>query len=338
MLKDWLWRKLSPSLDWIQVEVTSHCNATCTYCPRTVYRHAWLSRQLPLETFERLAPALRRTRLVFLQGWGEPFLHPELLTMMSMAKGLGCKVGTTTNGTLLDTQTMYRLVQTGVDVVAFSLAGVDERNDAIRKGTSFAKVLDTIRALHKVKEALRKPLPEIHVAYILLRSGLSDVARLPRVLAGSGVSEVVISTLDFVACQELQAETIMPATAREYAELETQLDAVRDEGQRCGLRIHYQLRRPGERRPTCTENVQRALFISADGAVSGCVFANLPVSRQVDMGGDARRGYQRVVYGNVHDAALASIWRQRAYRDFRRAFDGGQLPVLCEGCPKLFIG
>ncbi|NLE77518.1 MAG: radical SAM protein, partial [Chloroflexi bacterium] len=30
-----------PTLDWIQVQVTSVCNADCTYCPRSAYRAVW---------------------------------------------------------------------------------------------------------------------------------------------------------------------------------------------------------------------------------------------------------------------------------------------------------
>jgi len=36
-VKKWWELEWMPSLDWIQLEVTSGCNATCTYCLRTVY-------------------------------------------------------------------------------------------------------------------------------------------------------------------------------------------------------------------------------------------------------------------------------------------------------------
>jgi MoaA/NifB/PqqE/SkfB family radical SAM enzyme len=326
-----------PLFDWIQVEVTSHCNASCGYCPRTVYRDTWLDRHMTLETFQRLLPAFRRTRLVYLQGWGEPFLHPDLLAMVALAKRAGCRVGTTTNGMSLDTETLRGLVESGVDVVAFSLAGIDERNDAIRQGTSLARVLATIRELVQIKRKLASKLPELHIAYMLLRSGLGDVARLPDALRGLGVSEVVISTLDLVASQELMAETIKPANESEFAPLQAQLDAVKVEGERFGLRIHSGIYRPGERGSTCTENIQRALFVSADGTVSACVYANLPVSKPVPMACHVRPCYERVVLGNVGQAPLRSIWRSRAYRKFRQAFEQGQTPAMCEGCPKPFI-
>jgi hypothetical protein len=59
----------TPRFDWIQVEVTTHCQASCTYCPHTVYREHWAGRHLALATFRRLLPVLKRARLVHLQGW-----------------------------------------------------------------------------------------------------------------------------------------------------------------------------------------------------------------------------------------------------------------------------
>src|SRR5512139_1023466 len=96
------WEKVRiPSLDWIQVGVTSRCNALCSYCPRTVCGSAWADRDLPIETFSKLLPAFGKTGMVHLQGWGEPFLHPGFFEMVSLTKRAGCAVGTTTNGTLL---------------------------------------------------------------------------------------------------------------------------------------------------------------------------------------------------------------------------------------------
>ena len=82
-----------PFLDWIQVEVTSLCNAECVYCPHVVYEQFWQKNHMPIETFEKLLPAFRRTSLVYLQGWGEPFLHPRFFEMVRIARGCGCRVG-----------------------------------------------------------------------------------------------------------------------------------------------------------------------------------------------------------------------------------------------------
>ncbi len=73
----WFTNLLAPFLDWIQVEVTSHCNAQCTYCPHAVFGEFWQNRHMPLDLYRKLSRAFRRTSLVYLQGWGEPLLHPQ---------------------------------------------------------------------------------------------------------------------------------------------------------------------------------------------------------------------------------------------------------------------
>lgn len=327
-----------PSLDWVQVEISTYCNAECVYCPRTVYRDIWRNRHLSTATFERLLPALGQTSLVFLQGWGEPFLNPDFFRMIRAAKEAGCRVGTSTNGMLLDTSAADRLVEYGLDVLAVSLAGVDEANDAIRRGTSLKGILESVRILNQTKQAMARGSPKIHVAYMLMRSGLRDVLTLPAVLRGLGVSQVVISTLDFVPCEELEDEAIIPSDLDEYYKIRNKLWKVRQDGEREGIDIHFQIRRPGGRRITCTERVHQALFVSADGQLSPCVFTNLPVGEGTQLYCGSGRHYQRLTFGDVNLLPLEAIWNRAPYRSFRKAFLKGTIPSVCEGCPKLLIG
>ncbi|MDQ7785248.1 MAG: hypothetical protein RDU20_20350, partial [Desulfomonilaceae bacterium] len=71
-----------PRLDWIQVEVTSHCNAECVYCPHAVSKRSRHQTHMSMDTFEKLLPFFRRTAHVHLQGWGEPLLHPRFFEMV----------------------------------------------------------------------------------------------------------------------------------------------------------------------------------------------------------------------------------------------------------------
>ena len=64
--------------------------------------------------------------------------------MLRIAKKAGCMVGTKTNGTILGREYIEKLVNEGMDIIGFSLAGVDEKNDSIRKGTYIKKVLHCI--------------------------------------------------------------------------------------------------------------------------------------------------------------------------------------------------
>jgi MoaA/NifB/PqqE/SkfB family radical SAM enzyme len=325
-----------PKWDWIQVEVTTHCNAACIYCPRTVFKESWQDQHFSLETFKKIKHALPRTDLVYLQGWGEPFLNPEFFEIAAFAKQAGCKVGTTTNAMLLNEERIKKVVETGIDILAVSLAGTGENNDLIRKGTSLRKVLKAIETLSREKGRQGKTTPAIHVAYMLFRSGIGELGALPALLEGRGVSQVVISTLDFVPTEELRKEAIAPATRKEYEEMSARLDQLIEPACRRGLGIHYHLISPEKRREVCTENVRRALCVSSDGSVTPCVYANLRVSGMYyDLQGK-EVNYQRMVFGNIHEKDVKHIWKEKSYKDFRRSFCKGELAFMCQKCPKIW--
>ncbi|MEW6659459.1 MAG: radical SAM protein [Thermodesulfobacteriota bacterium] len=330
----WLNTLLKPRWDWIQVEVTTCCNASCFYCPRTVYRDRWPNRHLSLETFKRLLPAFSQTGLVYLQGWGEPLLNPDFFAMAALAKTAGCRVGTTTNGMLLDIPRMERLVAMEVEVVALSLAGTDEKNDQLRSGTSLEQVLAALKSFKEVKERYGRLKPEIHLAYMLLRSGWPDLGRLPRLLEGLGVSQVVVSTLDFVAHRDLAGEAIRPRDRAEYMEMEARLQAVAAEGEVRGVKIHYDLPEPDSRPRTCPENPTRGLVVAADGGVSPCVFANLPPGATFFAAGQ-ELPYQPLSFGNINELPLEFVWNSKAYAAFRSAFKKVGIPTSCRHCLKI---
>ncbi|MGC8838935.1 MAG: radical SAM/SPASM domain-containing protein [Anaerolineae bacterium] len=323
-----------PTWDWIQVQVTSFCNAACTYCPYVVYRATWLRWHMPLTTFEKMVPDFGRARLVHLQGWGEPLLHPDFFTMVSLAKSAGCLVSTTTNGMLVDEAMARRLVASGLDVVGFSLAGTDEKNDRIRRGAPLQRVLGAIRTLQEAKAVLGSPKPAVHVAYMWLRSALEDVEHLPHLLAGLGVEEVVISTLDFVPAPDLVHEALWPAQGAAYEDLRRRLDQVVRAGEAEGIHIYPQWLVPAEEQTTCTEQVHRALVVAEDGTVAPCVYTSIPVTGATRFFGDEAHPYRPLAFGNVGRESLSDCWRKPAYAAFRQGFRRGTLLEPCRTCLK----
>ncbi len=336
-----------PRLEWIQIEVTSFCNASCVYCPRTVYKDNWLDRHLPVSTFEKLAPLFPKTGLVFLQGWGEPLMSPHFFEMVKMAKKSGIKVGTATNGTLINQDSAARMVETGIDILAFSLAGATALNDRFRKGAEIEKVMHAIELVGRAKEQSGRSNPDIHIAYLLLRSGIDDLRALPSLTSGTGVSQVVISTLDFIPAEELKGEAIMPASKSEFNEITSLIEEVSRESARAGGEVYYQISSPGPRRLSCTEKPREALFISSDGSVSPCVFTSLPVTEascftvnrvEEDTSKELNKEpVHGLAFGNVNAEPLHVIWRKKGYATFRESFFKRDVSRPCLGCPKLYM-
>jgi MoaA/NifB/PqqE/SkfB family radical SAM enzyme len=226
-------------------------------------------------------------------------------------------------------------VGSGIDIVAFSLAGIEAAHDRIRPGTSFRQVLAAIRTLNRLKAGAGAGTPQIHVAYMLLRSGLPDLEKLPRVLAGLGVHQVVISTLDFVPTRDLAGESFLATDRAAYEELNARLEEVTAAAASCGVSVHYHLTPPDARGLLCPENPQAALVVAAHGSVSPCVFTNLPVSGVTYVGRGGESPYHPLIFGNLLEEDLGAIWRQPAYANFRRTFFTGRLATSCRQCLRL---
>jgi len=323
-------------LDWIQVELTTRCDAACAYCPHTAYSDRWMARNMERDTVAGLLPVLRRAGFVHLQGWGEPLLHPDTLELIRLLKQHGCTVYTLINGNRMTARLAEQLVEAQLDVLGVSLAGtVAETQDGWRKGTTLERAVGAIRRVAKAKTRLGSELPRLHVAYMLLRSGIAEMTELPRLLAGLPVDQVVVSSLSLVTRPELAREGRLADTVEEWNELRQRLVKLRSVAGASGLDLRYHLVAPFAVPGTCSENIQHSAFVGVDGSVFPCVFTGLPVSKDVtthDFEGPQRIG--RLPFGNLHDSSFQEIWRNESSRRFRRQHRRGHWEEPCLSCPK----
>lgn len=231
--REWWDALLAPTFEWIQLEPTTRCHAACDHCmrPQSDVDMSW-------DAFERVAEAFPRTRLVHLQGWGEPLLHARFFEMVERAKRADCLVSVTTNGMLIDEEIASWLVGSDLDVVAFSLSGIGPSNDRRRPGTRAEQVLTSMRLLDNARQHAGSETPAIHVAYLALRSALDELERLPDFLADAPVDETIVSVL----------------SRRDDPEFTDRVGC-------------------GECSYACAERADAALFVSATGDVYSCVHA-----------------------------------------------------------------
>lgn len=311
--------------DCIQVEVSSRCPGRCNYCPHTILQPQWQSRDMNADTFERLWPLMRQTTRVHLQGWGEPLLNPLFFDMVALARKAGAQVSTTTCGLLMTPQTAQKIVESGMDIVAFSLTGTDTAGNAARKGVDFEKVCESIERLQTIRKKRVGVHLEIHFAYLMLASNMDAVGGLPDLMKRLGVHATVVSTLDYIPAPNLAAEAFLPDETEKIARAASLLHKAAAEARELGLEFHYELPRKDAPGNICRENIQSSLFVSADGSVSPCVYANVPADR-VDP--------DRRIFGNVNEQDPLEIWNSEAYRNFRNDLAQGLPPPPCRPCPK----
>ena len=319
------------------MEVSSFCNAECIYCPHTEYNNNWQNRLFPVELLNNLIPAFGKTKLVYLQGWGEPFTHPHFMEFLCIAKKAGCMVGTTTNGTLLDSEKISELIDECIDIIGFSLAGVDEKNDSIRKGTNIKKVLKCIDEIHRIKDSKSVDNPKIHIAYMLLRSGLDDLEKLPAFSENNGISQTVISSLSLPVNPAMDKESLTVSEDEEYHELITRFHRIKKDAERRGTEIYFNIVSPFAEESFCSENIGQALVIGSDGCVSPCVFGCIPVKGDNIYYFEGRkRKIEKILFGNIVEQPLNIIWNKKEYKSFRGGMAGGGMGYMCKNCMKRF--
>ncbi len=319
-------------LDWLQVEISTRCQASCSYCPHTVYRDQWRSLLMPMSVFSQLGHMFEQTRMVHLQGWGEPLLHPDFPAMLAQVKQAGCMASITTNGLALTESMLRQLVDAQLDSLAFSLAGATAaENDRVRCGTSFEHVFKTIETLERIKQEKESTLPEVRIAYLLLRSHLPSLEQLISGLVKAGIRECTLSPLSLVCSPELESETIAPLRAEDkktIKALRRRLFGLSIASAFQGLNLHTHTIVAKQRR-WCSENIRKALVVDVTGKLMPCVFGALPVKGEV---AHVFRGQQLPfvprTFGPAAETDLRTFRNSEIYKQFIRDYpQGGHCPV-----------
>ncbi len=312
--------------DCLQIEVTSQCPGKCGYCPHTTKQKVWRSRRMEDETYAALLPLIWQAKRVHLQGWGEPLLHPRFFDYAEVAARVGAAVSTTTYGLAVTPANAEKLIKSGLDIVAFSLTGVDEESNNARSGVPFAGVRKGILALNTAKREVGSELPRIHLAYLMLASKSSSVARLPELMEDLDVPVADVSTLDYNTAQGMAAEAIAPGETEKIDRVRALLHETSQRAETMGRVIHYSL--PGETgQNDCYEHIQSCMFSDAEGTIAPCIYVNLPTTEN-DL-------YRRV-FGSVREKKPMDIWADSDYANFRLGLARGDPDLPCKTCAKRF--
>lgn len=106
----------------VYIEITNICNLKCDFCPVTK-RKAEL---MEVNVFEHVLSQVKDyTDHIYLHVKGEPLLHPELSTFLSLAGEKQLKVNVTTNGTLINKVKGELLAARSLRQINFSLHSFD---------------------------------------------------------------------------------------------------------------------------------------------------------------------------------------------------------------------
>ncbi|UCH20922.1 MAG: radical SAM protein [Deltaproteobacteria bacterium] len=186
-----------PPLSKVYVEPTTDCNLNCRICMRNSWEEP--AGRMKMATYRHLVEGLSEIpslKTVAFWGFGEPLLHPNLVEMIQSAKALGVKTELITNGLLLNRKIAEELVMADLDTLVVSIDGVSpESYGNIRSGADIRMVQDNIKALKAVRWANSRRIPEIGLEFVLMRSNLSELPKLPGLAFQMGASFIIVTNM-----------------------------------------------------------------------------------------------------------------------------------------------
>jgi len=178
----------------IDLEVTSLCNAVCTFCPREHLERS--TRYIELEKVRTLADVLKEeaTPTVVLCGIGESTLHPKLEEIVGILAGAGVNVCMTTNGSKLSTDLVERLVALGLRELNVSLnATTPDMHAALMKLKNFDRIVE--RCAEIADQSARWPTLQLHVSFVLTEQNQAQVDEFVNTWDRAGVTRIWLHPL-----------------------------------------------------------------------------------------------------------------------------------------------
>ncbi len=253
---------------YIQVEITRDCMEKCIMCPHRKWK---MGGKMSLDVFKKLSDLFPNYDVVYLQGWGEPLLHPDFEEMLLIAekKAKTGKTGFTTNGRKL--KKFAELITRHTDYLLVSFSGV---NSGLR-GVSFDVAMEGVEAVSEVKRSEGGKV-RIGVSYMLTEESWRECTEFVRLSGNAGVEYIAFTNLDYVFDET--TDKLRVFGKKESKLVEKELDKAKKLARKLNIRVKAYPLKP-EEQAVCEANPHMSVAISCEGNVYPCIYLALPFER-----------------------------------------------------------
>lgn len=285
----------------ISIEPTTSCNLRCPECPsglRSFTRpRGMLSSDLYQKLIDELAPSLTYLTFYF---QGEPYLHPQLLEMVSYASRRKIYTATSTNAHYLNDEMAKKTVESGLDRLIISLDGADQETyESYRVGGELSKVLEGTRNIVRWKRELKSSTPHVIFQFLVVRPNESQIEQVYKLADEMGVDEVALKTAQIYDYKN--GSDLIPQQEK-YSRYRRQADGT------------YEIK--NKLLNHCWK-MWHSCVVTWDGKVVPCCFDK-----------DAH-----FVLGDLNQNSFGEIWRSDKYNDFRKSLLRSRSEIeICKNC------
>jgi MoaA/NifB/PqqE/SkfB family radical SAM enzyme len=306
----------------LQVEVTTRCQLKCAFCPNCVLGDNWVRGDFSWELYrDALAPHFSKVDWVYLQGWGEPLLHPRLWDMFRLAKEKAGRVGFTSNGVLLNGKHAGRLVAEQGDLIDISFSGnTAQTHEALRRGSKFSQLKQNVQRLAGLKAQANSDRPVIVLSYLLTKPGIKELPGFIETASAIGADEVVAINLDYTPYPQQEELKAFNCSKTANPEYEALLQAAQARAEQKGIIFRRYPLVKDESVLVCDARPLDTVFINQRGEVTPCTYLGMAVEAEIPrMFCGQQQSISPVSYGHVADGLL-EVWRGPAASTFKAPF------------------
>ena len=269
-----------PTSIWI--EATNTCNARCPLCPTGNGTLGRPKAFFDVGLYQQIVREVRPQRMNF-WNFGEPFLHPDIHSMITYAKNMGVKdTWASTNGyAFYDRALIPALVNCGLDLLIVGLDGTDaETFNRYRVNVQFDRLMSNLRWMQATT-----PFPgKLIWQFIVMQQNQHQLEAARSMAADLGMEFwVKQANLDMLSGQ---GDASWLPDDPSYCRYEETIEGVRVKGGGRGKCFF----------------VENTLIINADGSVVPCCF-------------DAQT---ELLLGNAKAQSIQDIWAGEPLHELRR--------------------
>jgi radical SAM protein with 4Fe4S-binding SPASM domain len=180
----------------ISFEPTTSCNLRCPECPSGLRSFTRPTGMLQQSLFENLIDQLHKT-LSYLTFYfqGEPYLHPDFLSMVQYASSKGIYTATSTNAHYLKESNARQTVKSGLDRLIISIDGTtQETYQSYRVGGSLEKVIEGTKNILAARNQLKSKTPHVIFQFLVVKPNEHQIEDVHKLAKELGVDQVALKT------------------------------------------------------------------------------------------------------------------------------------------------
>lgn len=163
----------------VSIEPVSYmCQLKCPLCPTGLQKQNYDRKIMSLDTFKIILNKLPLIRVIDLYKTGEPFLNPDLCSMVRYASDRNIKVIISTHFSFSKPDVFFEdIVTSGLDQLVISLDGASQESYShYRIGGDFDLVMSNIKKLLEIKNRLNSKKPKIVWQFLVNKFNEHEIA------------------------------------------------------------------------------------------------------------------------------------------------------------------